>query len=87
MNDLMHIVDWFDTFEEIISNNGKISPQYKFKERLPRDSISLWKAINKGFPIPFFEPSFANFEIAIKGVGDVLRGPTFKIKFFGVFRY
>ena len=49
MDDLIHVIDWFDTFEDIISDGYSIKPKYKIKKRHRTDGISQWKAIKKGF--------------------------------------
>ena len=48
MNDLIHVVDWMATFEDIISDGYRKRPLYHIKERPKTDGISAWKAISKG---------------------------------------
>lgn len=48
MSDMVHVVDWFSTFEDIISDGYRLHPLYHIKDRKPSDSISAWRAISKG---------------------------------------
>jgi len=70
VNDLIHVVDWFATFEDIISDGYRKHPLYHIKERLPTDSISAWRAISKGLP-----GRRKKFLININTKGSVKCGP------------
>lgn len=71
MNDLIHVVDWMSTFEDIISDGYRKRPLYHIKERPKTDSISAWKAISKGVP-----GKRKKFLININTKGSVKCGPN-----------
>ena len=77
MKDLVHVVDWFSTFEDIISDGFTIPRKYRFKDRNPLDSISAWRAIKKGA-----NGKRKKFLINIDTRGSIKCGPSMPFKGF-----
>ncbi|KAL5252159.1 hypothetical protein ACHWQZ_G015078 [Mnemiopsis leidyi] len=74
-NDLIHVVDWFSTFEDIISDGFTKPPLYHIKNRPPSDSISAWRAISQGLP-----GKRKKFLININTKGGIKCGPNAPFK-------